>query len=147
MAAEKTNTTTVAIVSISFLVLIIAVYFVMKKIAKSAPPAKAPLPDDNNPGYVGAPFTQAEQAQLNGLAARIFNDVDGVSLSGHDNDLYQECLNLSDRMVTGLYNTFNSLYFNQHNETLTEILNNEWEPFGPRKIFAFAERLESLGLN
>lgn len=146
MAEGKANTTAVAIVSISFLVLIVAVYFVMKKIAKSAPPPRATVPDDNNPGFVGAPFTQTEQAQLTGLAARIFDDIDGIQWSNHDNDLYQECLNLSDRMVTGLYNTYNTQYFTVHNETLTETLNNEIEPFGQRKIFAFADRLEALGL-
>jgi hypothetical protein len=146
MAAEKTSTTTVAVVSISFLVLAVLVFFVLKNIAKRQQPPKAVLPDDANPGYVGAPFTAAEQALLTGLAGRIFSDVDGISYWGHDNDLYQEALNLSDRLVTGLYNTYNQLYFSKHNETLTETLNKEIEPFGERKIFALADRLSSLGL-
>jgi hypothetical protein len=144
--AAKANSTTIAVVSISFLVLIVLVFFVLKKIAKSQPPPNAVLPDDNNPGFVGSPFTAAEQATLTGLAGRIFDDINGISFSGHDNELYQECLNLSDRMATGLYNTYKQLYFSQHNETLTEALNNEIEPFGPRKIFAFANRLSALGL-
>lgn len=144
--AAKANSTTITIVTISFLVLIVLVFFVLKKIAKSRPPAAAVVPDDANPGYVGAPFTTAEQNTLTGIAARINNDVSGISLSGHDNDLYQEALNLSDRMVTGLYNTYNAAYFTQFNQTLTQVLNGEIEPFGPRKIFAFADRLSALGL-
>lgn len=145
--ASKDNTTQIAIVSIVFLVLIVGAYFILNKIGKSTPPPQAEIPDDNNPGYVGAPFTSAEQSTLNSLAARIFDDIDGIQWSNHDNDLYQECLNLSDRMATGLYNTYNKIYFKEHNETLTEVLNNEIEPFGQRKIFAFADRLKSLGLN
>lgn len=144
---QKRDTNIVLIVTIALILLCVAAYFIGRGIGKNAPPPKKDLPDDNNPGYIGAPLTAAEQATVNSLASRIYDDISGISFSGHDNDLYQECLNLSDRLATALYNTYNSLYFKKYNETLTETLNNEIEPFGPRKIFAFAGRLESLGLN
>ena len=144
---QKRDTNIVLIVSIALILLCLAAYFIGRGIGKNAPPPKADLPDDNNPGYIGSPFTSSELTTLKSLSSRIYDDISGISWSGHDNDLYQECLNLSDRMATGLYNTYNDLYFNKYKQTLTEVLNSEVEPFGPRKIFAFADRLSGLGLN
>lgn len=121
-------------------------YIVANNIAKQSPPPPAKLPDDNNPGATGAPVDAQEQALLDGLASRIYDDVSGISISGHDNDLYQQCINLSDRLVTALYNTYNAKYYTKYNETLTQVLSGEVEPFGPRKIFAFKDRLVALGL-
>lgn len=144
--AVKVDTRIIWGIAIAIVVLAVLLYFVGNSIGKKVPPPTAALPDDNNPGTVGQPLSVAEQAMIDGLASRIFDDVDGIQWYNHDNDLYQECLNLTSRLTTALYNTFNDKYFKEHNETLTQILGNEWEPFGERKIFAFRDKLLSMGL-
>jgi len=140
----KTNNTIYVVVGLG-LVLCVLAYFVGKSIGVKSPPPAVPLPDDNNPGGTGAPITNAEQGELDSLALRIYNDVTGISWWGHDNDLYQECINLSDRLLGGLYNTYNAKYFSRHNQTLTQVLNDEYEPFGEQKIFALRDKLIAKG--
>jgi len=104
----------------------------------------AKLPYDN-----GSNNVTTNQAYLSQLATEVFNDGSGWSLGIHDQTIYDNVNVLSDTDLTALYNTWNTVYQQKYNGTLTKFINAEdsWpgSPFRDAKTILI-NRLGKLNL-
>lgn len=74
----------------------------------------------NTPQMAGA-----SNAEIKSIANGLYNEMKGVNFFGHDMEFYKRALLLSDTDIVKLYNTFNTLYQAESNETLTKWLQSE----------------------
>ncbi|MGM9745827.1 MAG: hypothetical protein ACI30H_02565 [Paludibacteraceae bacterium] len=127
----KTNTK-ITLGFMGVLVAIIAVLAIVIVIKNQK--TKAKTPNDDTPLTADDVFdktssgnanavTDAEIDAADKLAAKLYRDMDGLNLMGHDDSLYEEMNLLSDRELSILNAVFNKKYGN--GETLIEWLEGE----------------------
>ena len=75
----------------------------------------------NNPAGVSA-------SEIKLLANELYDDMDGLNFwNGHNLDPYKKLLTYSDTDFVKVYNTFNELYQKENQETLIQMIYNEWQ--------------------
>lgn len=104
------------------LITIIAVYFYLqgkKTVSIQYTPGELP----GNPG--SGTGTSASNNEIKVLAGKLYDDMNGLNLLGHNMEPYMDALILSDNDLIKLYNTFNTLYQAKTGQTLYEWIDNE----------------------
>ena len=110
-------------------IVVLAIVIVVKnqkakaKTPENDTPLKADDVFDKTSSGNAAAVTDAEVDAADRLAAKLYRDMDGLNLMGHDIDLYEEVNLLSDRELSILNAVFNKKYGN--GETLIEWLDAE----------------------
>ena len=126
------TTTKITLGFIGVLVVIIVVLAIVIVIKNQKSKAKTPDSDtpisaddvfDKTSSSSANAVTNAEVDAADRLAAKLYRDMDGLNLMGHDIDLYEEVNLLSDRELSILNAVFNKKYGN--GETLIEWLDAE----------------------
>lgn len=110
-------------------------------------PVKADDVFDSSTADKETAVTAAEMDAADRLASRLYRDMDGLNLFGHDESIYNEVILLSDRDLSILNAVFNKKY--GHGETLAEWLAGEsfaWtDSFGIEAVVkSIIQRLEKL---
>ena len=131
----------IIISTIVLVLLVVLAYFFYKKGKKSITTQYLPGDLPGNPS--SGSDTGASNSEIKALANELFNDIDGFNGLGHNNDVYNRVILLSDTDLVKLYNTFNTLYQQRLEETMTVAIDNEkfWENDIPDRII---ERLRKL---
>jgi hypothetical protein len=85
-----------------------------------------PVPLPSDPGQPGAGQLTPEQgAQVRAMSISLHDDMEGANIISRNIQLYKDYANYSDTLFTAVYNDFNTLYFKDNKETLTEWVKNE----------------------
>jgi hypothetical protein len=100
-------------------------YFVYRKGKKAGTFSNAPLPSDNPNSPGGSQVINSNAQAIRELSIRLYNDMKGTNVLGRDIESYQNLLLMSDTLFTAVYNDFNSLYYKESKETLTQWIKNE----------------------
>jgi hypothetical protein len=100
-------------------------WFVYRRGKKDATITNAPLPTDNPNSPTGSQVINSNSAAIRELSMRLYNDMKGTNVLGRDIEAYQNLLLMSDTLFTGVYNDFNSLFFKESKETLTQWIKGE----------------------
>jgi hypothetical protein len=100
-------------------------YFVYRKGKKAGTFSNAPLPSDNPNSQAGSQVINSNAQAIRELSIRLYNDMKGTNVLGRDIEAYQNLLLMSDTLFTAVYNDFNSLYYKESKETLTQWIKNE----------------------
>ncbi len=109
---------------IGCLVSLILIFFMGKSYGKSIPPPNVDLDGKtDNEGYL---VSQLSDADIRYITERVFKDMEGLNWFGdHENELWYEVANLSDRDLARLINEWNKTFYKRHNEKLSEAISNE----------------------
>lgn len=112
---------------ISVLVALILIFFMGKSFGKSDPPKAIDIEGDTDTdGYFVSSLSDSD---IRYLTERIYKDLDGVNWlvgADHENELWFEVSNLSDRDLTRVINEWSKTYYRKHNQTLGEMIDNDW---------------------
>lgn len=100
-------------------------YFVYRKGKRAGTFSNAPLPSDNPNTPTGSQVINQNSAVIRELSIRLYNDMRGTNVLGRDIEAYQNLLLMSDTLFTAVYNDFNSLYYKDSKETLTQWIKGE----------------------
>ncbi len=135
-AANKDIITTIVVVLILFSVTIWAWksgFF--KNILKEGP--------KNDPN-----LTDAENARARALAVILHDDMKGPAFR-RNMEAWREFMGLRDAVARQIYNVFGQLYYDEHKQTLTDWVADEWQwqdPIGIASQQQVMERLALMGL-
>lgn len=112
-------------IAVVIIIVVVVIYYYGKK---SASVQQVPLPQDdpNSP----TPLTESEKQRIREIAKRLHADMDSWWVSAgtkaRDVEAYNYLITASDTKVVAVYNDFNTLYFADSGETLTEWLEGEF---------------------
>lgn len=124
---------------------IIFVYYIGFRRGKNMPPKEVKdVSKDLNAGGGATKTIDSQQASLQRLTDRAWDDIEGVNVLGHDGDLWSEINMLSDSELVYVINDWDSRYFAKHKETLARAMSKEFS-YGVFK--RVQERVEKLSKN
>lgn len=86
----------------------------------------------SNPPSDDAGGAGISTAEINSLSDEIYRDMDGLNGFGHNTDVWQRFLSLSDTDLVKVYNEFNTDYQAESEQTLKEWVYNESTSFQPQ---------------
>lgn len=67
----------------------------------------------------------ASNDEIKEIAQELYNDMAGFNVFGHNYEPYRRAVGLSNTDLLKLYNTFNTMYQKESNETLTSWISSE----------------------
>lgn len=86
----------------------------------------------SNPPLDDAGGAGISASEISNLSDEIYRDMKGVNGFGHNTDIWQKFLALSDTDVVKVYNEFNTDYQTESEQTLKEWVYNESAAFQPQ---------------
>jgi hypothetical protein len=113
------------IAGIVLVILIIFGWYFYKK-GKKTTTLSPIIPDDPNSTSAGNNPAGLSNASLVTLAAQAYEDMKGFNGTGHNDDIYQAILELSDTDFSRFYNTWNSKYQVDTGETFIQYLSDQY---------------------
>lgn len=100
----------------------------------------------SNPGAPDGSAPVASEAEIRQMAQKLFQDMDGLNWRGHNIQVWQDFLTMSDNDVIRVYNEFNTKYQKETAQSLTEWVNSEvgagtdgWSTIKPTVLQRFSK--------
>lgn len=107
-------------------VLTIAAFIYFYNAGKSKGKQQGSVNISNTPTDPGTGNTaSASTPEINTIATQLYQDMKGLNLSGHDNDLWSRWMILSDTDFIRVSNRFNEEYQTESGQTLKEWIEDE----------------------